>query len=179
VPSDDRPALPTAPREHDERAQTRGRWARRSFAVVVFVFLVLTAVGLFGERDRTTSVESGPYEVVITYPQVTRPGLSAVLEFEIRRTDGEPLPDQVTIETTAEYLRLWDDHAVEPTPDVMRGDGDDVVWVLLPEGDATELTVVLDARIDPSLSWGRSGRTNVYADDERIATLRFKTWLAP
>jgi hypothetical protein len=179
VASEGRPPIPTTPREHDYRLQQHARLGRRVFVVVVAVFLVATLLGFVGERARTTSTVSDDYQVVVHYPQVTRPGLSSSLEFEIRRTDGQPLPEQVTLETTADYLRMWDDHAVEPTPDVMRGDDEDTVWIMLPESGATELRVYLDGRIDPGLSWGRSGSTTLYAGDEQIATLDYRTWIVP
>jgi hypothetical protein len=177
--SEDRPAIPTSPREHDAAAQRRGRRGRILFSALLVLFLAVAVVGLFGERGRTTVASSDEYEVIVHYPQMTRPGLSSALEFEVRRTDGQPLPEQLTFETTTDYLRLWDDHAVEPTPDAVRGDDRDTVWVILPEADATSIRVLLDGRIDPGIQWGRSGTTTVYADQEAIATLRYRTWVMP
>ncbi len=177
--SEHRPAIPTTPREHDHAAQLRGRRGRLVFYAVLVVFLLAAVVGVFGERGRATTVVTDQYEVIVHYPQVTRPGLSSSLEFEVRRTDGQSLPEQLTFESTTDYLRLWDDHAVEPTPDAVRGDDEDTVWVILPKADATSIRVLLDGRIDPGIQWGRSGTTTVYADQERIATLDYRTWVMP
>jgi hypothetical protein len=111
--------------------------------------VVAAAAGLFGEHDRTVAARDNGYELVVRHPQVSRPGLSSSIEFVIRRVDGGTLPDTLALETDTGYLRLYDDHAVEPTPEQVRADDEDLVWTLVPEGDATELRVLLDGRIDP------------------------------
>lgn len=178
--ADARPALPTAPREHDHDLQRRGRGLRIAFFVGLAVFVVSAAAGLFGEHARSVSGRDNGYELVVRYPQVTRPGLSSSLEFVIRRVDGGVLPDTLALETDVGYLRLYDDHAVEPTPDEVRGDGDELIWTLVPEGDAHELRVYLDGRIDPGLAPGRhEGTTTLSTGADRLVSVSYRTWVWP
>lgn len=178
--ADVRQPLPTVPREHDHKRQSRGRRLRIAFGVGLGLFVVVAAAGAFGEHDRTTVTRDNGYELVVRYPQVTRPGLSSSIEFVIRRLDGGVLPDTLVLETDAAYLRLYDDHAVEPTPDEVRGDGEELVWALVPEGDATELRVFLDGRIDPGTAPGRHpGTTTLSAGADRLVTVSYRTWVWP
>lgn len=172
--------LPTAPREHDHGRQARGRRLRIAFFVGLAAFVAVAIVGVFGEHTRTVSRTGAGYELTVSYPQVTRPGLSSSIEFVIRRLDGGTLPDTLALESDVGYLRLYDDHAVEPTPDEVRGDGQDLVWTLVPEGDATELRVFLDGRIDPGTAPGRHpGTTTLSVGADRLVTVSYRTWVWP
>ncbi len=180
VAADDRPALPTAPRDHDRAQQRRGRQVRLVFLVALVLFVLVAAAGLFGEHSRAVTGTGGGYELTVNYPQSTRPGLSSSIEFVIRRLDGGVLPDTLALETDMAYLRLFDDHAVEPAPDEVRADGEEIVWALVPEGDATELRVFMDGRIDPGLSPGRhAGTTTLSAGSDRLVTVSYRTWVWP
>lgn len=178
--ADDRPPLPTAPRDHDRAQQRRGRHIRRAFLVGLVLFVFVAAAGVFGEHQRGFTATGNGYEMTVAYPQATRPGLSSSIEFVIRRLDGGVLPDTLTLETDMAYLRLFDDHAVEPTPDEVRADGEEMVWSLVPEGDATELRVFLDGRIDPGMSpGGHRGTTTLSAGADRLITVSYRTWVWP
>jgi hypothetical protein len=171
--------LSTAPRDHDRRQQRRVMWIRRGFSVGLAVFVVLAFLGLFGQRNASTSVEARGYELEVLYPQITRPGLSSPFELTVRRTDGGPLPETLSLGTNVDYLRLFDDQAIEPEAVEMRADGDEVQWQVLPEGDADEVTVFLDARIDPGVQWGTAGTTTLYVDGEAVASAEYRTWVLP
>ncbi len=171
--------LSTVPRDHDRRLQRRTMWIRRGFTVGVVVFVVVALFGFFGQRNRTTTVEGGGYELAVFYPQITRPGLSSPFELTVRRTDGGPLPETLSLATTVDYLRLFDDQAIEPEATEMRANQDEVEWQLLPEGDAVVFTVSLDARIDPGIQWGTSGTTTLYVDGDAVVAAHFRTWVLP
>jgi hypothetical protein len=171
--------FPTAPRDYDRRHQRRAMWIRRIFSVALVALVVVALFGVFGQRNRTTTAEGGGYELEVLYPQITRSGLSSPFEVTVRRADDGPLPETLSIGTTVDYLRLFDDQAIEPEAAEMRANDDEVQWQLLPEGDSHEFTVFLDARIDPGIQWGTEGTTTLYVDGEAVVSAHFRTWVLP
>jgi hypothetical protein len=176
---EEREPISTAPRDHDRRLQRRSRDLHRAFFVGLALFVLAAALGVFGARGRSTTVAGGGYELAVHYPQVTRPGLSEPVWFVVRREEGGPLPGEITLETTADYLRIFDDLAIEPEPEQSRADGEDLVWVFSPEEDAEVLEVFLDVRVDPGIQWGREGTVTLHAEGEERASTDVRTWVLP
>jgi len=172
-------SYPTAPREHDARRQRVAMWGRRCFVALLLTFVVLAFANVFGVRSATASASGGGYELEVQYPRVTRPGLASPLTFTIRRTDGGPLPGELSLETTTGYLAMFDYNELYPEPTEIRADGGHVLWVLQPQQDATEMRIALDARIQPSSQWGRDGETTLYAQDDAVTTVGYHTWVLP
>jgi hypothetical protein len=112
----------------------------------------------------------------VTYPQVTRPGLSATWGFEIRRAGG--FEDPITVGTTDSYLGLFDQNAMDPEPAKATSTAGLVMWEFEPPPGEV-LVVSLDARVEPGIQWGRSGKTVVYENGEPAVDVAYRTWVMP
>lgn len=168
--------VPTTPADNDLRRIRRARTIRRVFMSLVAVFLLLGLSGTLGVRTRTTSVEGGGYELSVTYGQVSRPGLPTAWGFEVHRPGGFDGP--ITVSTKSHYLDMFDENGFDPTATKVTATPEDVIWEFDPPPGDT-LAVSLDARIEPSVQWARSGETSVLEDGRPVVTARYRTWVLP
>lgn len=75
---------------------------RRLGVGLLGALVLLGAANLVGVRLGAASADSDGTSLTVTYPTVTRPGLSTPWHLEIRRSAGFPGP--VTIATTSRYF---------------------------------------------------------------------------
>jgi hypothetical protein len=143
---------------------------------LVAVFLLLGLSGSLGVRTRTTTVQGGGYELTVTYGQVSRPGLPTPWSFELHRTGGFDGP--ITISSSSKYLDMFDENGFDPNAAKVTATPELVIWEFDPPPGDT-LAVSLDARIEPSVQWGRQGETSVLEDGKPVVTARYKTWVLP
>lgn len=168
--------VPTAPTDNDLLRIRRARRVRRMFMSLVAVFILLGLSGALGVRTRTTTVEGGGYELTVTYGQVSRPGLPTTWSFEVHRPGGFEGP--ITISTKSKYLDVFDENGFDPNATKVTATPEQVIWEFDPPPGDT-LAVSLDARIEPSVQWGREGETSVLEAGKPVVTARYKTWVLP
>lgn len=169
----------TAPEEPDLPAAHRGARGRAAFAVVLVLLAVTGAVGGLGARSRTTSATGGGYHLEVQHPAVTRPGLATTIAIDVQTTDGRPLPEPVVVSVRESYLKALDLNAIEPEPDASAAGGEEVRWEFLPAAGSSRIRVVLDARIEPGVQWGRNARVAVLEDGIPAVEVSFRTWVLP
>lgn len=168
--------VPTAPEDNDLHRSRRARTIRRVFMSLLAVFLVLGLSGSLGVRTRTVTAQGGDYELTLTYGHVSRPGLPTPWSFEVRRPGGFAGP--ITVMTSSKYLDLFDENGFDPAPAGTTATPEAVIWEFEPPPGDT-LAVSLDARIEPSVQWGRWGETSVLEDGKPVVTARYRTWVLP
>jgi hypothetical protein len=66
----------------------------------------------------------------------------------------------ITVSTTSKYLDMFDENGFDPSAAKVTATPEEVIWEFDPPPGDT-LAVSLDARIEPSVQWGRLGETSV------------------
>lgn len=152
----------TIPATSPER-ERRGLWGRRAMLAALVAFLALGLAGVFGDREDTVSATAGGWELEVDHPAATRSGLSVVWRIAVRHAGGFDRPVQLA--TSAGFIELLDEDAIEPMPSSATADGDRVIWTFDPP-PGEELVVRVDARVDPSRR-GRAEATTSVLDGGR------------
>lgn len=166
--------------EPDEAAtlpdQRRHRIERRVGLTIVFAVLTLGVANLLGVRSATASGSGGGYELSVTYAAVSRPGLATPWTVRVRSPGGFEGP--VVLATTSRYLQLFDENGLDPDPARATATGGTTVWEFDPP-PGEELTVILDARLEPAFHVGRSARTSILVEGEPVASVTYRTVVMP
>jgi hypothetical protein len=176
APRPDVDFVPTTPEETDLSRARRARTVRRTFLTLLAAFIALGAAGRFGVRTATVTASGGGYELAVTYGQVTRPGLPTPWSFTLRHPGGFEGP--VTVATTNRYLEMFDENGFDPQPTSSTATELYLIWEFEPPPGDT-LAVSLDARLEPSVHWARSGETAVLENGRRVVVVRYRTWVMP
>lgn len=141
--------------------------------------VVVGGLGFLGVRTADARVSGDGFEMNVHYAAVTRPALATPFSITVRSTDGAALPAQVTIMVSSEYLAMFDDNGMEPLPSESYNTATWTSWTFdVPEGRGS-LTVDLDARLEPSVQWGRSAEARLEIDGEVVISVPFTTRVAP
>lgn len=162
------------PDEH--RREKRLRELTILFVVSVVAF---GAFGILGVRTTTASKSGNGYRIEVTYAAVTRGGLATPFAIVVGTTDGSTLPEVVTIRVSSDYLAIFDDNGMEPTPTGSFNSGGFTSWEFeVPPGEST-LEVVLDARLEPAVQWGESASVELWIDGELQASTALRSRVMP
>lgn len=168
----------TAPPHSDVRRIRRWRSARRIFFCLLTAFLALGLLDVFGTRTMETSATGGGWELSVTYPRVTRPGLSARVSIEIRRPGGFDVPVVLAVESS--YFDAFDESSVEPEPVESTSDSSRSLWTFAAPTTGDTLVVDVNGRIQPGFQLRHvSGRASVLVADHPAVSARWKTFLTP
>jgi hypothetical protein len=147
------------------------------FAVALLVVLGLSLTGVYGVRTETIEATGGGYELSVRYGGTTRPALATPFDIEIRRPGGFDGP--VTIAVTADYLAMWDENGLSPSPSAESADGEWEIWEFDPP-DGEVLMVSFDARIEPAAQSGERGRVEVRDESgAALVAVDFETEVLP
>jgi len=151
------------------------------FVVLLAAILVAGATGFLGVKSRTTTVTGREgYQLQVRYAQITRPGTNSPWELTITHAGG--FNDKVMVETTSEYVDLFDQVTVNPQPSSETANDQVDRWTFdPPQGDDT-MTVSLDATVRPDVELRRTdGYAAVYVggDDTPVAGIAFRTTVLP
>lgn len=172
------PPSTTAPPDADPRRVRRRRTLRRVGFLLLTVFLILGIVGVFGPRTADTSASDQGWEVSVTYPRVTRPGLEARVTFEIRRPGGFDLPVVLAVESS--YFEAFAESAVEPEPVESTADATRSIWTFAAPTAGDTLVVDVSGRLDPGAQFERlSGEASILVADRPAVAVRWKTFTTP
>jgi hypothetical protein len=150
---------------------------------VAFVFvggvLLLAAASLLGVRTGTVTARGDGYSLEVLRAQVTRPGLATPFGVEISTTNGSDLPEVVTLRLDTSYLSIFDFNGLEPTPSTSFSTNDWTWWSFDVPPDQSSLRVGLDARLEPSVQWARSGSAALEIEGVSLVSVDFITWVMP
>jgi hypothetical protein len=141
--------------------------------------LVLAAVSLLGVRTGTVAASGDGYSIEVLRAQVTRPGLATPFAVEIATVDGAELPEEVTLRVESSYLSIFDFNGLEPTPTASFSNDQWTWWSFEVPAGQPVLRVDLDARLEPSVQWARSGSATLEIDGRSLVSVDFTTWVMP
>ena len=137
-----------------------------------------TPVGIYGVQTRTTAATSPDgVRLEVRYGAVSRPALATPFDIEVTSPGGFDEP--ITLAVRSEYLAMWDENGLDPSPSEESSDGESTLWTFdPPDGDV--LAVSFDARIEPAAQNGEAG--SVALLDEHgvpLVTVEFRTRVLP
>jgi hypothetical protein len=168
----------TAPPDADPRKVRRRQSRRRAIVGVLAVFLLLGLLGAFGPRTEEVSASAEGWEVSVTYPRVSRPGLSARVSFEIRRPGGFDLP--VVLAVTSSYFDAFDETSLEPAPVESTADASRFIWTFAAPTSGDTFVVEVSGRLEPGVELrGQSARASILVADRPAVTVGWKTFVTP
>lgn len=160
----------------------RRRWFYRAVMGLLVLLLGLAvvdgvdAVDVFGPDEDVVTVAGAGYVLTVEHPSVSRPALASVFRITVGREGGFDEPVQLGV--SRHYLEAWDLNAVLPAPSGETAVGEWILWEFdPPPGD--ELTISYEARLEPGLQAGRTGRAAVFVDDEAALVAEFRTTVRP
>ena len=172
------PPSSTAPPDADAGKVRRRRNLRRLVFCLLTVFLVLGVAGVLGPRTAETSASAEGWEVSVTYPRITRPGLSARVTIEIRRPGGFDLPVVVAVESS--YFDAFDESSVEPEPVEATADASRSIWTFASPTSGDTLVVDVSGRLEPGVQLRKlSGRGEILVADRPAVSVAWKTYVTP
>lgn len=134
------------------------------------------AVDAFGVDTSTVTASGGGYDLAVRYGSVSRPALATPFDIEVVRPDGFAGP--VRIGVTSAYLRVWDENGLWPEPSSETSSGEWILWEFDPPR-GTALSLSFDARIEPAVQTGRSGRVAVFDNGVPVVSVSFHTRVMP
>ena len=176
--ADDPGSTSTDPQEMRLSRIRRARAGRRLFFALLCLFLLAAFAGLLGARTGEATATGGGYELSVTHPSVTRPGLAVNLSIELRRQGG--FEGTVTVAVTSSYLDILDENGLDPDPAVATTDDEHVVWTFDAPDQGDTMTISVDARIEPSVQFKRAeGSVAVLENGQAVATADFRTLVLP
>jgi hypothetical protein len=172
----------------DESSQARIRSRRRRtirFGTALLSAIMLTAaldgigaVDAVGVDTRTVEADAGDTHLEVRYAHVTRPALATPFEIVVTREGGFG-GQQVAVAVSTGYLELFDLNGVLPGPAEETADRDRQLWTFDPP-DGDSLRIVYEARIEPAVQSGRTGRVAVLGPDgAEAAAVTFTTSVRP
>ena len=170
-------SLSTVPPDPEMGRLRRARAVRRACIVVLVAFLALGAVGALGVREGKARANGGGYELEVSYPSVTRPGLAVSWSATIRRPGGFQGP--VTIATTSRYLSLFDESVPDPSPATSRADAERVIWELEPPQSGDTIEVSLNTSTTPNLRRSAPAVTAVLEEGRPVVQVSYRTRMMP
>ena len=169
--------ISTLPVQRDPGEVRRARTHRRIGLVALAGFVLAGAVGLLGTHTSTTTVRGQGYEMVVTYPRISRPGHAVRIQVEVRQDGG--LDDLLVLRYATDWFELFDENAFTPQPDAeTAGPGFTEGEFTTPDGEVFVMTV--DTRVEPARQTGEDGFFSVIGDDgSPVLTARVSTWIWP
>lgn len=165
--------------DHQEQRRARaGRWGRRLTVAVLLAFVVGGLTGWLGDRSATLHAEHTRFRADLQHPAITRGGLPVSWRIEVSTLDGAAIGGVVAIETTANYLTMFDRNDIAPEPDATWQNNTTTRW----EFDAaseSNLRVALDVRTQPNTRWRRTATTVVRVGEIEVARFDYDTLVLP
>jgi hypothetical protein len=169
-------ALEAALREFDIRRLRRARALRRTFFLVLAVFVLAGAANVLGGRSGTATARGGGYELRVSYARVSRPGHDADWELEVRRPGGFDGP--IRLATDSSYLDVFDQSSVRPEPQSVTTDDERIIWEFAPPAGET-LDVELDAQVGQDSMGMHKGATAVLGPRGEVVGVTYGTAVLP
>lgn len=140
--------------------------------------MALAVSGMAGVRTTTSALDSGAFSMEVLHASISRPGLATPFAVTVR-SQGRALPETVTLRISSDYLSIFDEHGLTPAPARTHSDSQWTWWTFQPPEGSHELSVALDARLEPSVQWRRHADVALILGDEPQAETRITTWVLP
>lgn len=147
--------------------------------IAVVVADGVRVVDIFGVDTEHARAEGGGYELDVRYGTVSRPGLATPFDITIRRPGGFD-EGVVVVAVDAEYLSIWDENGLDPTPSAATADDTSIIWEFDTPPTGETLVISYDARIEPAAQRGKVGRVAILdAAHQEQLSVTFKTRVSP
>lgn len=169
--------ITTVPEEPSLDRVRRARMIRRIGATLLVLFVLAGAVGAFGTRTGSRTVEAGGYTVTVTYPTHSRPGHA--VRFKVRVHSEAGFTDPIRIRMTGTYFELFDENAFDPDADAQTMD-ERFSYLEYKPPPGKDFLISSDTRIEPSRQRGEAGSVSVLDDNGvPVASVSFRTRIWP
>lgn len=169
----------TLPNDPPAAAMRFGRTLRGVAVALVGAVVLLGISGGLGVRVESSRASGNGLTIDVSYARVTRGGLATPFAITVTAEEGSALPAELTVGVTSNYLALFDDNGMEPTPSQSHNTPETTWWTFeVGEGERT-LVVELDARLEPSVQWGKDATAEVWVEGQRMVSTEFRTWVMP
>lgn len=165
--------LPPAPSAEELR---RARAARRAGIAALALFVALGALGVFGPKTSLAHAEGSGYELTVTYPSVTRPGLPIRWEIEVRHEGGFSGP--IELRTTFDYIHLLDISNTEPQASSSSAGAGFIDYVFTPPPGAI-FRVSMDGNAEPGEHAPQDVWTSVMVGGRAVVSVGYRTVVVP
>jgi hypothetical protein len=160
-----------------DTSQPAGLWLRRATLTIFTLFVVASALTVFGVRTSVASADGAGYHLSVEHPAVARAGLDTVWRVTVRR--DSVLDKELELTVTGSYLDLFETQAFHPEPTESSRDGDTLHLTFTTTPGSDTFVVAYDAYIQPSAQRGRDGNVSVVVDGEPVVSVSFTTHLVP
>jgi hypothetical protein len=141
--------------------------------------VLLGISGSLGVRVESSSASGNGLTIDVSHARVTRGGLATPFAITVTAAEGSALPAALTVGVTSDYLALFDDNGMEPTPGRSHNTTETTWWTFEVEEGERVLVVELDARLEPAVQWGKGATAEVWVDGRRMVGTEFRTWVMP
>jgi len=172
-------SISTIPIEPSAASMRFERNMRAVALTLVGAVVLLGISGNLGVRVESSSASGNGISIDVSYARVTRGGLATPFAISVSAAEGSTLPASLTVGVTSDYLALFDDNGLEPTPTRSYNTKETTWWTFEVEGGENDLVVELDARLEPAVQWGKDATAEVWVDGQRMVVTEFRTWVMP
>jgi hypothetical protein len=167
----------TLPEPREPAEIKRARDWRRAGLVLLVLFVIAGAIGVFGTRTSEAAASAGGYTVTVTYPKASRPGHAVRYEVEVKHPGGFDGP--IRMRLLSSYFDLFDENSFNPDPDTSTTNGDYDLYEFTPPGGDT-FVLSSDTRVEPARQRGEAGEVSVLDGSGRpVVTVRYQTRIFP
>lgn len=153
-------------------------WVRGSVVALLVIVVGLGATGWLGVRSATVEETGGGYTLGVEYPMIARAGLDVPWTVTITAPpDG--FPDEITVAVTSDWFDLFETQGFSPEPTEETTDDRFDYMTLSTPDTGTTMTFSYDTFVQPAAQLGASAEVWLIVDDERVASVDYRTWLLP
>lgn len=151
-------------------------WVRRSFLLLLTVFVAAGLLGVLGVRTTVVRDEGSGFDLALRYASTARAGSD--VPWEVTLTHAGGFDGDVTLAVTGDYFDIYETQGFHPAPAEETRDGHILYLTFTaPAGDT--LVVAYDAYIQPASQVGRGGVLSVLDQGAVAASVDFDTFLLP
>jgi hypothetical protein len=169
----------TIPPEQARSSRTEA-WLQRGSIGVVGLLIVLAIFGALGVSMSLASETARGYSLEIRHARVSRPGLATPFGIAVSTEANEGLPAKVTVRVTTDYLAVFDENGLDPSPSSAFADEVWTHWTFdVPSGEET-LEIDFDARLEPAVQARRvEGTVVLEVGGDEVVTVDISTLVMP
>ncbi len=149
----------------DRNGSRISRLASRTFVAGLLAICVAGAAGLLGGHTSKAVAAGGGYDLSLSYPGTSRPGLDTFWQLKVVHPGGFKGP--LTVAVTGSFFDLFETQGFYPTPSATTRDGTYVYLKFTPPPHGDTFIVVFDAYLQPYIA-----PTNLFRNDAVVALLR-------
>lgn len=169
----------TVPTDEARFSRTEA-WLQRFSFGAVGLLIALAIFGALGVSMSLASESSRGYSLEVRHARISRPGLATPFAIAVSTEASEGLSAEVTMRVSSDYLAIFDEIGLDPTPISAVADGTWTYWTFeVPPGEMT-LEIDIDARLEPAVQARRV--TGIVALDpagDEVVTVDLSTLVMP